>query len=68
MLEEELTLGMKVKVNDTCPYQELVGDVGYIVGLSFNPDWTINVTTNETYRNLVGSTDGWKASELDKVV
>lgn len=62
-----LQLGDRVRLNETCPYQELIGSERFVVGMSIRKDATINVWLADLYhpkmaamtigtcQNLIGS-------------
>lgn len=64
----KFNLGDRVRVNETCKYQELIGDEAEVIGLDLRKDRIINVTISDEipWRGKGGS-DGWSESELDKI-
>jgi hypothetical protein len=62
-----LQLGDRVRVNEACPYQELIGSERFVVGLSIRKDATINVWLADRYPPQNGGDDDWSMSELDRI-
>jgi hypothetical protein len=62
-----LQLGDRVRVNETCPYQELIGSERFVVRMSIRKDATINVWLADHYPPQDGGDDDWSMSELDRV-
>jgi hypothetical protein len=66
MIEDELRLRQRVRVNVSCPLQELIGDEGIIVGMRLERDGAVNITVSTNWPKDVGD-DGWRPVELDVV-
>lgn len=73
-MPQPLELGDRVRVNDTCAYPELVGDIMYVSGLVVRHDLSVNVTCHDHWppgapgdgTGNAGS-DEWSVTELDVV-
>ena len=62
-----LQLGDRVRVNETCECQELIGNFGFVVGMTMRPDLTVNVWLSDTWPPKQVSSDNWDISDFDKV-
>ena len=63
----DLRLGDRVRVNETCEYQELIGSELFVCGLTMRPDMTANICLSDYWPPRKGGSDEWLASELDKL-
>lgn len=64
---DELKLGDRVRVNDTCAYQEARGEEGFVAGLRVEPDLSVKVWLSDTWPPRGGDRNDWSPSDLNRV-